>query len=86
MAARQLWKSLPPVYRQCAVAYTDFSNAYGTVLPSKRHRAVGKAKQRGLGGFHQTKRGKHPTMRYDTKLYPKVYAKALASRRPLGVL
>ncbi|WP_439109144.1 IS1 family transposase [Limnospira fusiformis] len=23
-AARQLWESLPPVYRQCAVAYTDF--------------------------------------------------------------
>ena len=41
-AARQLWNSLPPVYRQCAVAYTDFWNAYGTVLPSKRHHAVGK--------------------------------------------
>ncbi|NQE33981.1 hypothetical protein E5S67_01704 [Microcoleus sp. IPMA8] len=23
-AARQLWNSLPPVYRQCAVAHTDF--------------------------------------------------------------
>jgi IS1 family transposase len=23
-AARKLWDSLPPVYRQCAVAYTDF--------------------------------------------------------------
>ncbi len=23
-AARGLWNSLPPVYRQCAVAYTDF--------------------------------------------------------------
>lgn len=23
-AARKLWNSLPPVYRQCAVAYTDF--------------------------------------------------------------
>lgn len=22
--ARQLWNSLPPVYRQCAVCYTDF--------------------------------------------------------------
>ncbi len=41
-AARKLWESLPPVYRQCAVAYTDFWAAYGTVLPSKRHRAVGK--------------------------------------------
>lgn len=41
-AARQLWASLPPVYRQCAVAYTDFWAAYGSVLPTKRHRAVGK--------------------------------------------
>ena len=23
VAARKLWASLPPVYRQCAVAYTD---------------------------------------------------------------
>ncbi|WP_397317731.1 hypothetical protein [Oscillatoria nigro-viridis] len=28
--------------RQCAVAYTDFWVAYVAVLPSKRHRAVGK--------------------------------------------
>ena len=41
-AAAQLWASLPPVYRQCAIAYTDFWVAYGAVLPSKRHRAVGK--------------------------------------------
>ena len=38
-AARKLWTSLPQVYRQCAVAYTDFWNAYGAVLPPKRHRA-----------------------------------------------
>ena len=42
VAARKLWSSLPPVYRQCAVAYTDFWAAYGTVLPGTRHRAVGK--------------------------------------------
>jgi insertion element IS1 protein InsB len=40
--ARTLWASLPPVYRQCAVAYTDFWEAYAAILPSKRHRAVGK--------------------------------------------
>jgi len=40
--ARALWRSLPPVYRQCAVCYSDFWEAYATVLPSKRHRAVGK--------------------------------------------
>ena len=41
-AARKLWEALPPVYRQCAIAYTDFWAAYGAVLPSKRHQAVGK--------------------------------------------
>jgi IS1 family transposase len=41
-AAAQLWTALPPVYRQCAVAYTDFWAAYAAVFPSKRHQAVGK--------------------------------------------
>lgn len=41
-SAKKLWQSLPPVYRQCAVCYTDFWQAYEKVLPSKRHRAVGK--------------------------------------------
>ncbi len=41
-AARQLWASLPDIYQQCAVAYTDFWQAYKTVIPSERHRAVGK--------------------------------------------
>lgn len=40
--AKQLWDSLPGVYRQCAVCYTDYWEAYGCVLPKKRHRAVGK--------------------------------------------
>ncbi len=40
--ARRLWASLPPVYRQCAVCYTDYWEAYAAILPSKRHRAVGK--------------------------------------------
>ena len=41
-SAEKLWESLPNVYRQCAVCYTDFWKAYELVLPSKRHRAVGK--------------------------------------------
>ncbi len=41
-SAKQLWQSLPAVYRQCAICYTDFWSAYEQVLPSKRHRAVGK--------------------------------------------
>jgi len=30
------------VYRQCVVAYTDFWQSYQKVIPSKRHRPVGK--------------------------------------------
>ena len=41
-SARQLWDSLPGVYRQCAVTYTDFWQAYKKVIPSTRHRPVGK--------------------------------------------
>ena len=41
-SAQKLWDSLPGVYRQCAVCYTDFWSAYQVVLPSKRHKAVGK--------------------------------------------
>ena len=40
--ARKLWASLPAVYRQCAVCYSDFWEAYAAILPSKRHRACGK--------------------------------------------
>ena len=41
-AAKRLWLSLPAVYRQCAIAYTDLGQAYGQTLPSTRHKAVGK--------------------------------------------
>jgi insertion element IS1 protein InsB len=41
-SAKKLWEFLPAVYRQCAMCYTDFWEAYKQVLPSKRHRAVGK--------------------------------------------
>ena len=41
-SAHKLWASLPDVYQQCAVAYTDFWQAYKTVIPNERHRAVGK--------------------------------------------
>ena len=42
VGAQALWDSLPAVYRQCAVCYTDFWEAYNKVLPCKRHKAVGK--------------------------------------------
>lgn len=41
-SAKKLWESLPSVYRQYAVAYTDFWVSYEKVIPRKRHRAVGK--------------------------------------------
>ena len=55
-SAKKLWDSLPPVYRQCAVCYTDFWKAYANVLPKKRHRAVGKETGRtnGIERFNNT--------------------------------
>lgn len=41
-AAQALWASLPAVYRENAVSYTDFWEAYRTAIPAERHRAVGK--------------------------------------------
>lgn len=40
--AKGLWQSLPAVYRQCAICYTDFWEAYQQLLPRKRHRVVSK--------------------------------------------
>lgn len=39
---RQLWASLPADYRTCAICYTDFWEAYCSVIPSRQHRPVGK--------------------------------------------
>lgn len=41
-SAQGLWDSLPPVYRQCAVCYTDFWDAYPAIFPKSRHKAVDK--------------------------------------------
>jgi len=41
-SAQKLWDSLPGVYRQCAISYTDFWEAYKQVFPNTRHRPVGK--------------------------------------------
>ncbi|WP_420812599.1 IS1 family transposase [Nitrosococcus wardiae] len=41
-SAEGLWNSLPAVYRQCAVSYTDFWEAYEAIFPAKRHFPVGK--------------------------------------------
>ena len=41
-SAHALWQALPPVYRQCAVCYTDAWEAYQGVFPSSRHRIISK--------------------------------------------
>ena len=40
--AQGLWDSLPAVYRQCAVCYTDFWKSYQVIFPAAQHHAVGK--------------------------------------------
>jgi insertion element IS1 protein InsB len=40
--ARALWESLPSIYRESALCYTDFWSAYARVIPSEQHEAVGK--------------------------------------------
>lgn len=40
--AEGLWESLPAVYRQCAVCFTDFWSAYEQVMPNSRHRSASK--------------------------------------------
>lgn len=42
MGAEGLWQSLPALYRQCAVCYTDFWTAYDEIFPKSRHQSVGK--------------------------------------------
>lgn len=39
---QKLWASLPPDYRKRAILYSDLWEPYTLVLPSKRHRPVGK--------------------------------------------
>ena len=41
-SAQSLWDSLPTLYQQHAISYTDFWEAYQTVFPKARHHAVGK--------------------------------------------
>lgn len=41
-SAKALWENIPPVYRECAVCFTDNWEAYLHVLPTTRHRIVEK--------------------------------------------
>ena len=40
-SATALWKSMPGVYRQCAVIYTDYWVSYPVALPSPRPKCRG---------------------------------------------
>ena len=57
-SARKLWADLPEIYQQCAFAYTDFWQAYKTVIPPERHRAVGK--ETGLTNHLERLNNKYP--------------------------
>ncbi len=48
-SAKALWRSLPGIYRQCAVFYSDFWASYPVAFPSSCHRAI--AKETGLTSY-----------------------------------
>jgi insertion element IS1 protein InsB len=56
--AQKLWESVPKVYRECAVCYTDFGSAYQQVLPKTRQKSVSKSsgKTRYIETFNKTLR------------------------------
>jgi IS1 family transposase len=64
MTCIELWRSLPPDYRKRAVIYTDFWESYANILPSKRHRAVGKktGQTAHIERFNNTLRQRCPAM------------------------
>jgi IS1 family transposase len=72
--AQGLWDSLPAVYRQCAVSYTDFWSAYGIVFPQKRHRAVGKdtGKTNYIERFNNTMRQRRTRLVRKTLSFSKI--------------
>jgi IS1 family transposase len=72
--AQGLWDSLPAVYRQCAVSYTDFWSAYGIVFPQKRHRAVGKdtGKTNYIERFNNTMRQRRSRLVRKTLSFSKI--------------
>lgn len=70
-SAQRLWESLPGVYRQCAVYYTDYWEAYDAVLPVKRHRAVGKesGKTNHIERFNNTVRQRVSPIQYASEFH-----------------
>jgi IS1 family transposase len=79
--ARLLWESLPGVYRQCAVCYTDFWESYQGVIPKNRHRAVGKetGETNHIESFNCTVRQRVSRMVRKTLSFPKSFKNLILS-------
>jgi insertion element IS1 protein InsB len=75
--AAGLCASLPTVYRQCAVAYTDFWSAYEGIFPAGRHLAVGKE----TGGTSKIERFNNTMRQRSSRLVRKTlsFSKKLAN-------
>lgn len=74
---RRRWASLPAVYRQWAVCYTDFWGAYAAILPAKRHHPVGKDR----GQTNHLERFNNPLRQRGSRLVRKTlsFSKKLAN-------
>jgi len=78
----ELWKSLPPVYRQGAVCNTDFWQAYNGVFPEKPHKSAFKSSRqtREIERFNnKLRQGISRLVRKSLSLYKKL-------ENPMGAL
>lgn len=71
--AQGLWDSLPPVYQETALCYTDFWLAYEAIFPAEQHRAVGKetGKTNYIERFNNTLRQRVSRLVRGTLSFPK---------------
>jgi IS1 family transposase len=69
----KLRKSLPAGYRKHAVIYTDYRKSYADILPSERHRAVGKesGETAHIGRFNNMLRRRCPPTEQETLSFSK---------------
>ena len=80
--AQGLWESLPAVYRQCAVCYTDFWESYQGVWPKKRHHAVGK----GTGQTNKIERFNATLRQRVSRLARKALSFSKTLENPIGAI
>jgi IS1 family transposase len=79
--AKKFWQSFPPVYRQCAVIYSDKWEAYRGIIPSKRHRIVEKSNRETnhIERFNNTLRQRISRLGRKTLSFSKKLSQHLAS-------